>query len=183
MTLYDLARLPGRIWNRFVKKAIIKRSVARCGENVQFGTDFQAYGIQNIHLGNDIAFGADNTLMCTRAKIKIGDHVMTGPGVTFITGGHRYDIVGRTMKSIGNDEKLPENDQDIILEGDNWIGANSTILKGVTVGKGAIVAAGAVVTGNVPQFSIVGGVPAKVIKMRFDDEQLSEHLRIINETK
>lgn len=183
MTLYDVVKLPVRIWNRFVKNPIIRRSVKNCGKNVQFGSDFQAYGIQNIELGNDIGLGADNTMMCTRAKIKVGDHVMTGPGVTFITGGHRYDIVGRTMKNIGNDEKLPENDQDIVLEGDNWIGANSTILKGVTVGLGAIIAAGAVVTENVPRYSIVGGVPAKVMKMRFDDEQLSIHRRILNETK
>lgn len=183
MTLYDISKFPVRIWNRFIKMPIIKISLGSCGKNVQFGIGFQAYGIQNILLGDDIAFGADNTLMCAKAKIKIGNHVMTGPGVTFITGGHRYDIVGRTMKSIGNDEKLPENDQDIVLEGDNWIGANSTILKGVTIGKGAIVAAGAVVTQNVPEFSIVGGVPAKVIKMRFNNEQLRKHLKAINETK
>ncbi len=74
------------------------------------------------------------------------------------------------MKSIGDDEKLPENDQDIILEGDNWIGANAIILKGVTIGYGSIVAAGAVVTKSVPPYSIVGGVPAKVIKPRFPEQ-------------
>lgn len=179
MTLYDVAKFPIRIWNRFVKMPIIKMSLGSCGKNAQFGTDFQAYGIQNIHLGNDIAFGTDNTLMCTRAKIQIGDHVMTGPGVTFITGGHRYDVVGRTMKSIGNDEKLPENDQDIVLEGDNWIGANSTILKGVTIGKGAIVAAGAVVSRSLEPYGIYGGVPAKLIKMRFDEKEIREHCNII----
>ena len=106
--------------------------------------------------------------MCTRAKIIFGDHVMTGPGVTMITGGHRIDIPGRPMKSIHNNEKLPENDQDIILNGDNWIGANSIILRGVTIGEGAVVAAGAVVTNDVPPYSIVGGVPARVLKRRFD---------------
>ena len=94
---------------------------------------------------------------------------MTGPRVTMITGGHRYDIKERPMKSIGNEEKLPENDLDIILEGDNWIGANATILKGVTVGQGAVIAAGAVVTKDVLPYSIVAGVPAKMIKMRFEE--------------
>lgn len=157
MRIYDLYRLPSRIWNRLVKNQIIRYSVNACGKRVQFGPNFQAYGIGNISIGNDVSMGPNNTVMCTRAKVKIGDHVMTAPGVTLITGMHRYDIVGRTMKSIRNDEKLPENDQDIVLEGDNWIGANVTILRGVTVGMGSIIAAGAVVTKDVPRFSIVGG--------------------------
>jgi acetyltransferase-like isoleucine patch superfamily enzyme len=49
---------------------------------------------------------------------------------------------------------------------DVWLGAGSTVLAGVTVGRGAIIAAGAVVTKDVPSFSIVGGVPAKIIKSR-----------------
>ncbi len=75
-------------------------------------------------------------MMCTWAKIKVGAHVMTGLGVTFIIGSHRYDIAERIMESIKNDEKLRENAQDIVLEGDKWIGANVTILKEVTVGMG-----------------------------------------------
>lgn len=81
------------------------------------------------------------------------------------------------MKNVGNDEKLPENDQDIKLEGNNCIGANATILKGVTIGEGAIVAAGAVVTENVKPFSIVGGVPAILIKMRFEGENQNDTVR------
>ena len=52
---------------------------------------------------------------------------------------------------------------------------NSTILRGVTIGEGSIIAAGAVVTKDVPPYSVVGGVPAKVLKMRFTEEQIIEH--------
>lgn len=65
------------------------------------------------------------------------------------------------------------------ITGDNWIAANAIILKGVNVGRGAIVASGAVVTKDVPPYSIVGGVPAKVIGMRFDESQIEEHEKML----
>ena len=82
---------------------------------------------------------------------------MFGPNVTIITGDHRIDIPGRPMISLTDKDKLPENDQDVILEGDNWIGANATILKGVKIGLGAVVAAGSLVNHDIPPFSIWGG--------------------------
>lgn len=56
---------------------------------------------------------------------------------------------------------------------------NTTILKGVTIGRGCIVAAGAVVNKSTPPYSIVGGVPAKILRMRFTEEQIKEHERIL----
>ena len=101
---------------------------------------------ENVFMGNRSSIGSRCMLMSTRAKIIIGDDVMIAPQVTMITGAHRIDIKGRPMNSIKDFEKLPENDQDIVLEGDNWICANSTIIKGVTIGRGSVVMAGAVVT-------------------------------------
>ena len=76
--------------------------------------------------------------------------------------------------------KLPENDQDVIFVGVYWIGMNVSVLKGVTIGRGCIIAAGAVVNKSTPPpYSIVGGVPAKVLKMRFTPEQIKEHETIL----
>ena len=122
-----------------------------------------------------IYIGTNALFLSTRAKINISSHVMFGPNVTIMTGNHRTDVVGKYMTEIKESDKLPENEQDVCFLGDNWVGANSTILKGVTVGEGSIIAAGAVVTNDVPLYSIVGGVPARVIAMRFDEEQVIEH--------
>ena len=166
MKIYNLVDVIKRAYNKVIKTPIIKCSLGKCGNNIKIASGFKATGIENINISDNVALGPDNRFMCTRAKIFIGNDVMTGPNVSMITGGHRYDILDKPMIDITNNEKLPENDQDIYIEGDNWIGANSTILKGVKISKGAIVAAGAVVTKDVPSYAIVGGVPAKVIKYR-----------------
>ena len=122
-----------------------------------------------------MSIGKNNLFLCSRAKIIIGDHVMFGPNVTVITGRHRSDMVGRYMITVADEEKRPEDDQEVVFVGDNWIGANATILKGVTIGRGAVVAAGAVVTKSVPPYTICGGVPAKTIKNRFTEQELEKH--------
>jgi acetyltransferase-like isoleucine patch superfamily enzyme len=68
--------------------------------------------------------------------------------------------------------------KNVIIGNDVWIGASSTILDGVRIGDGSIIAAGAVVTKDVPAYSIVGGVPAKVIKYRFDNETISKMKKV-----
>lgn len=67
---------------------------------------------------------------------------------------------------------------DIIVHDDVWIGINSTIMSGVEIGQGAIIAAGSVVTKDVPPYAIVGGIPAKVIKYRFDQEIIDKLIQI-----
>lgn len=74
------------------------------------------------------------------------------------------------------EENKPKGyDHDVIIEKDVWIGANVTILAGVTIGRGATIAAGAVVNKDVPPYSVVGGVPAKVIKFYWTIDQIIEH--------
>lgn len=138
----------------------------KCGNNFRMGLHNQM-SYQNIVIGNNVSIGDNSCFMSSKAKIIIGDHVMFGPHVFLITGNHRTDIKNKFMDEITDEEKILENDEDIVLEGDNWIGAGAIILKGVRVGKGAVVGAGALVTKDVPENAIVGGNPAKVIKYRF----------------
>lgn len=162
----------------YVENKLLLKLVAECGEHVYIPHDIKLYG-HDVHIGNHVSIGSGACFMCTRAPIIIGDHVMFGPHVTMITGDHRIDWIGRYMNELTDADKLPENDQPIVLEGDNWVGANATILKGVTIGEGAVVAAGAVVKDDVPPYAIVGGVPARVLKYRFNEEQLAEHTRLL----
>ena len=63
---------------------------------------------KNISIDDHVSIGHNAYFMCTLAQIKIGPHVMFGPNVTVITGGHRIDIIDRYMDEITNAEKLPE---------------------------------------------------------------------------
>lgn len=105
----------------------------------------------------------------------IGRKVIFGPHPTIITGDHRTDIIGKYIIDVTREEKLPENDRPVVIEDDVWVGANVTILKGVTIGRGSIVAAGAVVTKSFPPYSVIGGVPAHLLKRRFCDEEIVRH--------
>jgi acetyltransferase-like isoleucine patch superfamily enzyme len=89
-------------------------------------------------------------------------------------------MIGKHIIDVTDEDKLPEQDAPVIIEDGCWLGANVTILKGVTLGRGCVVAAGAVVTNSFPPYSIIAGVPARLIKMRFTPEQVIEHERILN---
>lgn len=66
----------------------------------------------------------------------------------------------------------------VVIGNDVWIGAYAKIVEGVRIGDGAVIAAGAVVTKDVPPYAIVGGVPAKIIKYRFEEKQIKQLLEL-----
>lgn len=92
--------------------------------------------------------------------LKIGDNVMMGPDVTILSQTH---IIERTDIPMG---KQGMREAIVIIGNDVWIGMRSIIMPGVKIGNGAVIGAGAVVTKDVPDYAIVGGVPARIIKYR-----------------
>ncbi|WP_182954783.1 DapH/DapD/GlmU-related protein [Pedobacter gandavensis] len=86
--------------------------------------------------------------------ITIEDNVQIAPKVSLLSEGHPLNPKERSSLMVGH----------ILIKKNAWIGANATILPGVTIGENAVVAAGAVVSKDVPDNTIVGGVPAKIIK-------------------
>ena len=111
--------------------------------------------------------------MAAESKIIIGSYVLFGPEVVIVAGNHNTSESGRFMYDVKN--KRPEDDLDVVIEDDVWVGTRAIILKGVRIGRGAIVAAGAVVTKDAPPYSIVGGLPAKVIAFRWHVDQILQH--------
>lgn len=125
------------------------------------------------------SFGIGSCIFTTKAKLVIGEYVMSGPNLTIITGDHYY-VPQRWLKTITDEEKPKECDQDVIID-DVWIGEKFTILKGVHIGKSAIIAAGAVVTKDIPDFAIAGGIPASVIKYKWTQEEQNYHSEFLNQ--
>lgn len=177
--MIDILSLLRRIYNK-IYVPIYKKKMIRCGERVFFSPCNSVITYQSMDVGNNVYIGYHADFVASRSKIIIGDHVVFGPHVSIRGGDHRFDIPGRYIDSIKDDEKVPQNDADVIFEGDNWIGMNAVILKGVTIGFGSIVAAGAVVCKSVPPFAIVGGAPAKVIRYRFDEDDIKKHIDLLN---
>ena len=132
-------------------------------------------GYKNIIMEEPSSIGPGATIYTTEAKLIIKKHFIAGPNLTIITGDHKY-VAGRWLDSVKGDEKEPIYDQDVVIEEDVWIGCNVTILKGVTIGRSSIIAAGSLVVKDVPPYSIVGGVPAKVLKRKFSgrEEKIQE---------
>jgi acetyltransferase-like isoleucine patch superfamily enzyme len=148
------------------------------GRNFRFDPAGE-YTFGTIHVGHDVHLGMHPTINATRSAIHIGSKVIFGPEVTIRGGNHRTDLVGRFMFDITEAEKRPEDDLGVVIEDDVWIGTRAVIVHGVTIGRGAVVGAGAVVTRSVPPYAIVGGVPAKVIRFRWDVETILRHEAIL----
>lgn len=110
-------------------------------------------------IGNNVGI-AQNCFIQVRGKVIIEDNVIFGPNVSIFSENHIFDNPDLPVNVQGESRK------GVKIESGVWIGTRAVILDGVTVGKNSIVAAGSVVNKDVLPYSIVGGVPAKLIKMR-----------------
>lgn len=115
--------------------------------------------------GNTISIGSNSTInpYCMihgGGGIRIGNGVRIGPHNVIIAANHIFDDPARPIYLQG------EREQGIVIEDDVWIGAGARVLDGVVVATGTVIGAGAVVTKSTPAYSVVAGVPAKVIRMR-----------------
>lgn len=146
-----------------LRSFLAKRMFAYCGKNVNIEHGAFFGGGREIEIGDNSAIGLNARIS---GPISIGKDVMMGPGVSIYTQNHETENIYKPMRL----QTAPK--EKVTIGDDCWIGANAVILPGVTIGKGVIIGAGAVVTRNVSDYSVVGGVPAKVIKMREERKDL-----------
>lgn len=110
------------------------------------------------------------------SKLYIGNYVSIAQNVTFLLDADHYTNHISTYpfkaKLLSGHEKEAVSKGDIIIEDDVWIGYGSTIMSGVRIGQGAIIGAGAIVTKDIPAYAIAGGIPARLLKYRFDDKTI-----------
>ncbi|HUG34673.1 MAG TPA: DapH/DapD/GlmU-related protein [Anaerolineales bacterium] len=119
--------------------------------------NFRGMPHSGITIGRDSLVG-ENSVIRGQGGVRIGDRVYTSPFTQIIAVNHVFDDPNRPFVEQGITA------EGIVIEDDVWIGAGAIITDGVRVGRGAIVAAGAVVTADVEPHTVVGGVPAKIIK-------------------
>ncbi len=161
---YTIARrlpdipMPGARVGQFIRVWLARRIFKKCGENVRVhaGADFGT-GI-GIELGRNSAIAKD----CWIANdTMIGSNVMMAPAVTILSSSHEFKDTTRPMIEQGTRMR-----QSVTIGNDVWIGTHVIILPGVHVGNHTIVGAGSVVTKDIPDYAIVAGNPAKVLKSR-----------------
>lgn len=121
--------------------------------------------------GSNVQFRPACAINCDAV---FGNKVLIAKNVAFVgRDDHRFDLIGKTIwDSPRGDSAM------VVVQDDVWIGHGAIVMSGVTIGTGAVVAAGAVVTKDVAPYSIVGGNPAKLIKMRFSENEIREHERL-----
>lgn len=147
-------------WIRFKTCSGIFKS---CGKKVNIATGAFFGDGRNIEIGEYSGIGVNCKVP---NDIKIGDNVMMAPNVIVLNSKHNFDRTDIPMVHQGSTKLVTP-----IIEDDVWIGTNSIILPEVTLKKGTIVAAGSIVTKTFPQYSIIGGNPARLIRSRLESNK------------
>ena len=150
-----------------IRRLAVNLMFDRCGSNVDVGRKISFSS--KISIGDNSGIGDEAYFI---GPVVIGSDVMMGARCAFIGSTHGFERIDIPMRQQNGVE------EEIHIEDDVWIGYGATILGGVSVGRGSIIAAGAVVTKDVKPFTIVGGVPASVIKERTDEKR---HVQVSSE--
>jgi acetyltransferase-like isoleucine patch superfamily enzyme len=162
--LYKAIRIQLLLWTRY-RNALVGKGFHVAWDVVIHGPGFEAGDY--VYLGPCVEIAP---------HVKIGHYTSLSSCVVITGNDHLFDVVGVPIRFSGRPSAVVTN-----IGRDVLIGHGATIMRGVTIGNGAIVGAGAVVTKDVPPYAIVVGIPAKVLRYRFDDEGIRQHEVMLNQ--
>lgn len=150
------------------------RSIKSAGSDLHIGAGCHIWAPRAITIADCTYIGKQVTI---ETNACIGRFVLIANRVALVgRHDHDYSVIGvpvRFGRWVGSAEAEPQVAQEgVVVEDDVWIGFGAIVLSGVCIGRGAIVAAGALVTSDVAPYSIVGGVPARLLGLRFESEAL-----------
>lgn len=143
---------------RTIRSLTAKKLFDYAGNNINIERKANFGSGKGISIGDNSGIGVNASI---RGPLIIGNDVMMGPEVIILTSNHSFNRLDIPMNEQGSTRP-----KQVIIGDDVWIGTRAIILPGIQIGNGAIIGAGAVVTRNVPDFAIVGGNPAKIIRLR-----------------
>jgi len=171
-------------WPKFIQKKLRKISRKKYGHR----NDLMRAILQErkgITIGK-YTYGFEPLCINRTLLAGIGSFTSIATNVNITLGNHPTDRISTSpffyLKEFGfrKDDRLDivtKNNNPVIIGSDVWIGRDVTIMPGVKIGDGAIVAAGAIVAKDVPPYAVVGGVPAKVIRYRFDEATIERLIK------
>lgn len=116
---------------------------------------------ENMSIGNGVGLNTGCWINAS-GGVTLGDNVIIGPNCVIHSANHRTDQLDAPIRLQGFNYK------EVRIEDDVWIGANTTVLSGISIGHGSIIGAGSVVTKNIPPLVVAAGNPARIIKSRKD---------------
>lgn len=145
-------------WIRKLRSGVAGGCFDKHGKNINIEKNADFGKGDGIVIGDNSGLGVNCEV---RGPLSIGNNVMMGPDVCIMTSSHNTARTDIPMCQQGHWPK-----QKVTIGDDVWIGARVIILPGVTIGTGSIIGAAAVVTKDVPEYTVVAGIPAKVIKYR-----------------
>ncbi|MEZ7913603.1 DapH/DapD/GlmU-related protein [Macellibacteroides fermentans] len=138
------------------KRFLYRTQGYKIGANVRICSSARIYGPGNIEIDDNVWIGPE-VMIISSSLIKIEKNTGLGPRTYVATGTHNVGDIKGTMLGTGINK-------DVIIEEGCWFGPNITVLPGVTIGKMCIIAAGAVVTKDIDPYTMVGGIPARIIR-------------------
>ncbi len=172
LLFYTIARrlpdvpLPLAGFGQWVRVRLARKIFKKCGKNVRIHAGVRFGTGVEVELGDNSAIARDSWIA---NDTRIGDNVMMAPELVVLSGTHGFADITRPMIEQGAGERRP-----VTVGNDVWIGTRVIILPGVTVGDHAILGAGCVVTKDVPEYAIMGGSPARVLRSRLEQKDSSD---------